>query len=190
MFIMSKKYKYWFFYIDDEYLDIVYIEEPNSNLYAYTDDYNIAVKFKKIRNMKIFTMEEKSLNYEEVNRLAYKFQREKLVIAKFESSMTHSKSDLFKYELALTEMEHTNIQNIVHQIFISKMWNSTWIDPHIFKNKYLDMLYDIGFGYGYEMISDKTDMTLPQIIYSLFVPDSLGIFIEQYEFLLNKELLK
>ena len=48
MCIMSKKYKYWFFYIDDKYLDIIYIEEPGSNLYAYTDNYDIAIKFKTL----------------------------------------------------------------------------------------------------------------------------------------------
>lgn len=190
MCIMSKKYKYWFFYIDDEYLDIVYIEEPNSNLYAYTDDYDIAVKFKKTRNMKIFTMKEKNLNREEVNDLADRFKRGKLLIAHCKSSMTHSVLDSFDYDLALTQMEHTNIQNIVHQIFVSKIWDTTWINPHIFKDKYVDMLYEIGFAYGYEMITDRTDILLPQLIHHLFVPDTLGVFIEQYNFLLNKELLK
>lgn len=187
---MSKKYKYWFFYIDDEYLDIVYIEEPNSNLYAYTDDYDIAVKFKKTRNMKIFTMKEKNLDREEVNYLADKFQRERLLLVKYESSMTHSVLNKFNYKLVITQTEHTNIQNIVHQVFVSKMWDNTWINPHIFKDKYVNTLYEIGFGYGYEMISNKVDITLPTLIYHLFTPDTLGVFIEQYNFLLNKELLK
>lgn len=190
IYIMSKKYKYWFFYIDDKYLDIVYIEEPNTNLYAYTDDHNIAMKFKKTRNMKIFTMKEKTIDREEVNYLADRFQREKLLLVNYESSMTHSVLNKFEYKLALTQTEHTNIQNIVNQIFVSKIWDTTWINPHIFKDKYVSMLYEIGFAYGYEMIVDKIDITLPQLIHHLFVPDTLGVFIEQYNFLLNKELLK
>ena len=146
--------------------------------------------FKKTRNMKIFTMKEESLTREDVNYLANKFQREKLLIAHCKTSMTHSVLDSFDYELALTQMEHTNIQNIVNQILVSKIWDTTWINPNIFKDKYVTMLYEIGFSYGYEMITDRTDILLPQLIHHLFVPDTLGVFIEQYNFLLNKELLK
>ena len=83
-----------------------------------------------------------------------------------------------------------DIQNIVNQILVSKIWDTTWINPNIFKDKYVTMLYEIGFSYGYEMITDRTDILLPQLIHHLFVPDTLGVFIEQYNFLLNKELLK
>lgn len=187
---MSKKYKYWFFYIDDEYLDIIYIEEPGSNLYAYTDNYDIAIKFKKTRNMRIFTMKEKILSRIDVNRLIGNFQREQLIEVNCISSLMNVRKSTFKYKIVMTQMEHTNIQNIIQHLCVKKLWDNTWINPKIFKDKYFESLYAIGFGYGYDMISDNTNVLLHEFISNTFTIDILSVFIDQYRFLLNKELLK
>lgn len=185
-----KKYKYWFFYIKPKYLDEVYIEEPESLLYAYTDNYMYFKKFKKERNMKKFIYEERLIDREEINKLSIYFSREVLLEEEYDTYDGNANLNTIKYKLVITKYEYSNIVSITNQIFMNKLWNCTWINPFIFKDEYIIMLYSLGFGQGYEMINgDNYDITVEKL-YKMIKPDMLSVFIYHYKHLLSKDLLK
>lgn len=134
----SNTYTYWVFYESD-------IIENNNNLnlynsiYAYTDSKKIANRFINERNMKKFILQKKEFNTDEINILTMEIPTKKLNITKLDTSDSGFKKDYKLIEIALTDDEKFDINNLIINIRISLCKNSM-TSPYIFKKKYIKSL--------------------------------------------------
>ena len=180
----DKKYKYWFFYIKPEYLSLVYTEADDSLLYAYTDNKEYAEIFKNQRDMEKFFIKKREIEKDEVNYLAKEFTREYLIKKEVKTKVGGIGSDIIDYTLILTKTEDYTIQSTAHKVLMADIWISTWINPYIFKEEFVDALNNIGFVDRYNMTNVKISNRIIDKMGENIQPDYLSTFIRHYGFLL------
>ena len=181
----ENKYKYWFFYIKPEFIDTVYTEE-NSLLYAYTDDKDYYKAFKDQRDMSKFFILKKEIDREEVNYLAKYFTRQYLIKKEVKTKTDSSKSTIINYDLIITKYEDHMIQSTSHRIIMFDLWKYAWINPYIFKNKYLKALDKLGFKNKFDTMNTwkRSSVDIDRIGKNIQA-DMLAIFINEFGYLLS-----
>lgn len=181
----SQEYKYWFFFIKPEYLDLVYTEK-DSLLYAYTDNKEYSKLFRSQRDMNKFVMIKRNIDRDEVNHLAKNFTREYIIKKEIKTKSKGIGSKIINYDLIITKTEENIIQNNAYKALTVDMWTSAWTSPYIFKDKYVKALDIIGLVDRYNIINSwkSLDKKVDKVGENI-QPDYLSTFIRQFGFLLK-----
>lgn len=186
--MINDTYKYWFFYIKPEYLDLVYTEEEDSLLYAYTDNKEYAKMFKEQRDMNKFFVVKREIDKDEVNYLAKDFMREYLIKKEVKTKSRGIGSKTIKYDLILTSTEEHMINHISSKILIVDSMCYAWLNPYIFNNEYLSALAVIGFKEKFDMMNNLDSVINRENKMGTNIQaDLLSTFIKEYGFLLASD---
>lgn len=182
----EKKYKYWFFYIKPEYLHLVYTEEDDSLLYAYTDNKEHAKLFKDQRDINKFFVKKLEISREEVNYLARYFTREYLIKKDIKTKTKGIGSKVIDYTLILTKAEDNLLQTTAYKALMVDIYKYTWLNPYIFDDEYLSVLNKIGFKSRFDLISTwkRSDKEINKMGENI-QPDYLSTFIREFGCLLS-----
>lgn len=180
---MEKTYQYWFFYIKPEFKDFVCTESDDSLLYAYTDKKEYAKIFESMRDMEKFFKKKRKISRDEVGYLADTYNKEFLIYKSFETKKENG--GIQNCNLLLTKMEYFIIDRDYTEVCMNRLWLYTWINPKIFKDEYKKALEEIGYTFGYDMISNtKREKSAYQAM-ELYKPDYISAFIHHFGFLLK-----
>lgn len=188
MFIMTNNtYKYWFFYIKPDYLDMVTTESSDSLLYAYTDNEEYANLFMTQRDMNKFFIKKRKIEKDEVNYLANEFTREYLIKKDIKTKSSGIGSKIIDYSLIITRTEDCLIQSNAHKIIMVDLWiTCTSFNPYSLSSKYIKLLNEIGFIDRFNIMNNtKHARNNIDKMGDNIHPDYLSTFIRYFGFLLS-----
>lgn len=124
----------------------------DSDIYAYTDDKEIAKYFELQRNMKKFKKIKADISKEDINYLAKEYQLCKLEIEEL-NTCNHSGNSISICKIAMTGLEKLDIDNIGYTIKNVTLPSKATINPLIFNNKIYKALKTIGYTDIYPSLS-------------------------------------
>lgn len=158
---------------DDSFnIDGIYPHE----IYAYTDNAEYAYAFLETRNMDMFNYRVKKLNKKDIKKITDEYMLQNIV-----ESNINMKSDKYKnipIKVHITEQEQNmlNVQStlITHE----NIFQYTWTDDTLFKNKYRQALTRLmyignrrflsGGGIAYEIAQHKMRPNFMNILLDLY----------------------
>lgn len=135
----NKKEKIWLFYlISDEEIH----NTLKYDIYAFTNDIELADNFTNSRDMSKFYIKCKKINIEEKNNLIKYYMNCELEKM---TCMTRMKNDykIQSIALAVTRKERISCQNLSSLYLNEYIYREVWNDPQIFKSKYRNALNTI-----------------------------------------------
>lgn len=132
----EKKKKYWLFYLISK-VDI-YGSLPY-DIYAFTDDIELAESFVNTRNMNMFYTKQKKLNKKEINELLKTYMTCELGWMEITTKIKE-KYKVGRFNLPLTLREKQSCYNMSSLYLDDYIYRTVWDDNRIFKNKYANAL--------------------------------------------------
>lgn len=172
------KKKFWFFYIIDKQIADEHQVFVN-DIYAYTDDPELAENFISTRNMSIFYMKTKKLTDSDMKELFRHYMIFELEL--FEGTTRNKKYHVKKFSIALTRRERQIVQAKSSVILHENVYHFVWNNIAPFKNKYIKALKTILYLDLRKYISDG-DSGTEGYLYS----NDLTIILENYRDLFIK----
>lgn len=174
--------KYWMFIINDEYNKYEYIPvHVESGLYAYTDNELYAKTFMSERDMSKFTMIKRHLDRVSLNELIKDYQRSALI--SYDCITVLDTGNYDKVSIIMTMHEKSNIVMESNRLTYNAI-GCAWVDPYIFKSKYVDALamikYISAYSYTQGILPDSVDLS------KLINVDILEYFLKTYSNILVK----
>lgn len=182
---MNKKYKYYIFYINtkEEYVCNL-LENDNLPIYAYTDNSDLALKFKIQRNMKYFIYKKCSLTRDEVRMLATEIPRSILINKNGISKDPYTYADI-PYDIVCTYIEEVSCNHMCWNAIYQKVWDCIYFDPMIINDRFRKSLECIYYIKHYNQVhQDVKDIETD--IFHFIKPDFLAAFVKNYGFLLRE----
>lgn len=149
----------------------IYILNKDGDIYAYTDDKELAKKFESQRNMKKFKKIKKNISKKEINELANEYQLCKLELVELDTKGNNGYSSC---NIAMTGIEHMDISNVGYTLKYVTLPKTAVVNPLIFNKKIYDALKTIGYNDIYPTLPFDT----PKDYYIKL--DMLMIFIQNF----------
>lgn len=145
----DNEFKYWIFYLVNSrcIFDI-----SNYDIYAFTDNKEIAENFIKTRNMNKFYLKKMKLNREERNNLIKNNLNSELSF--MEGTTRTRKYKVTSFKIAVTKHEKLFCNNDETIYIHEYLYRFVWGEPSILKDKYINALSTLGFIQMHEMIVD------------------------------------
>lgn len=177
--IEEKLYKYYFYYIKSD--------NDKPELYAYTDNKELAKEFEIQRNMEIFSRVKHKLTRKALNDLVKEYPELSLELVTGYTKNNSYKSDSVEFHLVMTNVEKMSIISEYDNVINAKLWALTQNDPRLFNKDIKKALSYIDYEYGYanyfssnpELISRYYDYICD------YEMDLFGVFISIYGKLLK-----
>lgn len=194
---MTRRYKYWLYFIIPEYKEQVCLENEDNLLYAYTDKKKLAEGFEQSRNMDLFKKKKVYLTREDVNLLAKEYPNSILNYHPAKTRTAGVGSPVIMSGFVCTMCEKIHVNNIATQMMLSTLWQYTWVNPYIFESKYVKALNYTNYILGYNMLNKtpykSIDYPMPDEIavdiddiLKIMYPDLMSIFIHHFAYLLRR----
>lgn len=159
---MNDEYKYWVFYV-------------GKDIYAYTDDKELAKQFEKERNMEVFKKCKKELQRGSVNYLADNYQNNMLEHLKGTTKIAGIGSEVTDFDIAITKEEQILVMNMAVHITEQQIPNKCWTSPTIFLDNYRALLDKVGYTtkwlkvrYGKQIKVIQEDIDYLEVFLELF----------------------
>lgn len=166
--LRDKLYKYWFFYSKD-----------TNELYAYTDDKNLANGFESQRDMNKFIKVKKKISRSLVNDLARDYDGEYLLEGgmRVYDSVTKETSEC---KLVVTKIEWITVSSTGFSFVNEEIYRYCWLSPHVFNDEIFNALKVVGYNDIHNVLvrtENDNDINDP---FDYIIPDDLGIFLKYY----------
>jgi hypothetical protein len=170
--IKQKKTKFWLFYLID-IDEAMYTEEYD--LYAFTDNEELAKGFIDTRNMDKFFVKEVKMTLEERNSLLREYLNSELVELKGTTKGSHYK--IHSFTIPVTSREKMYCMNDETIYIHEYLYQYVWGDPEVFKNKYQKALMTIGFVGLHELIIENGDDDVWSETAGKMLPDTFNMLM-------------
>lgn len=147
----------------------------NKDVYAFTNDPEIAYNFSKTRNMDVFVCKTHKITESEYNIFLKNYMKEELSM---HESYTKTKKSIQTINIALTRREKTMIRSDISNILYEKILEYMTWNTEIIKKKYRDsldkLLYFGNSGFEFEDDVSSTERE------SKIIPNDLNYIIDRY----------
>lgn len=164
---------FWIFYITKE--DGFYGSDMY-DVYAFTDNKDIAKKFKSTRNMKIFFEKKIKLNREEMNNLIRHHMISELKM--YEGISIDKKHKSYYFELPLTLREKETCDSLSSLYTNEYIYRYVWNDASVFKDKYYYALKSLSYVslHKFLYVDDSDWEELSEKV----LPNNFNILVDQF----------
>lgn len=171
--------------------DVYYIfYEKGDDIYAYTDSKKLYKKFKKQRNMDLFTVVRLERTKESTHELAENFQQQ--ILSEYSIKTKNENGDVVLIRIVLSASEHLTINNYGFELLNNSILKFVWISPMLFKHSIFKALKELEYLSLYLSQSMTTrnveylSVLYDNIKHNLY-PDELSIFLELFGYTMKGE---
>lgn len=166
--LKDKLYKYWFFYSKD-----------TNEIYAYTDNKNLADGFEKQRDMNKFIKIKKKISRSLVNDLAKDYNGEYL-LDKYLRSYDHDTKEVNDCNIIMTNIEWITVSSIGFSFVNEDIYKYCWLSPYVFNDDVFNALKYIGYNDLHNVLVRTVEDDNTNDPYDYIMADDLGIFLKYY----------
>lgn len=150
----------------------IYKLKNSNEIYAYTDDKNIALLFESQRNMKKFIKKKKELDRRGISFLAKEYRSNILKVCEYN---TYDNIKNITYRLAVTENEDLSVKNLSFVIRHIDIKKQCIYDTRIFNSDIRKALKILGYKTIYKENNDLAFYDSPDIKI-----DTVNLFLKNY----------
>ena len=144
----SNKHKYWLFYLVDK-------DAEFDDLYAFTDNPELAENFIETRSCKKFYLRIEKFDTSEINQFLR--TRLPLELSMFSGNMRIRSNDVKNFSVAMTDREISDIRMHFSSFLYEKLLSIELNDTRCLKKKYIKALQNLLFPPAFETIEDAED---------------------------------
>jgi hypothetical protein len=174
----EKLYKYYFFYLKTE--------GYKPELYAYTDNKELADEFEIERNMDLFVKKKHKITRGAVNDLAQEYPELAIELIDGVTKSNDNISHTVKFSMAVTAVERMSIVTEFNNVVFYQLLSLSSIDPRAFKPSIQKSLNIIDYTYNY--YTYHLEASIPDDVYEYqycYDMDLFGVFVNLYGKLLR-----
>lgn len=179
----EKKYKMWIFYLINK--DEVY-GTSEYDIYAFTDKIEFVESFIQTRNMNKFFTKKIKMNQSEYNDLIKNYMNSELDM--FEgTTKIKSSNDVKTFSLVLTRREKMTVTNMSSLCLNEYIYREVWVDPNIFKKKYISALSILQYTGLHQYLSSSGDDDIWEDTVKNLFSNDLNILLKDFRCLFIEE---
>jgi len=178
----TNKYKYYLYYLYDENID------DNVELYAYTDNKELAKQFEKERDMNLFHKRVMKFDRSTVNNLVKYNQPNNLMLMNGYTKDIDNPGIPVPFSLVVTEAEEMSLISSYDSFISYEIFSMARVNPFCFNKKIFNALKYIDYVYSYMYCyePEKIEDIFPNAQYD-YEFDIFGGFIKAFGKYLRKD---